>query len=97
MTVALAREASGVASTVGAAAFGRARLLEQSVEVEPGRLAVVLDAEKLCGLLGLGQRARDDDGDGLAVEEDVVVLKDVDVARDGELWRIERSDDRVDT
>ena len=47
-------------------------------------------------LLGLGQRAGDDDGDGLAVVEDVGVLEDVDVAGDGEFWRVEGRDDGVD-
>jgi hypothetical protein len=36
-------------------------------------------------LLGFGQGARDNDGDRLAAKENVGVLKDVDVARDGGL------------
>ncbi len=86
-----------IASVRGAAsALGRTGVLEQSVEVEFCGLLFVLDAEELCGLLGLGQRAGDDDGDGLAVVEDVGVLEDVDVAGRGELRRVERRDDGVD-
>ena len=59
---------------------GRASL-SRRVEVELGGLLLVGDAEKLCGLRGFGQRAGDDDGDGLAVVEDVGVLEDVDVCR----------------
>jgi hypothetical protein len=50
----------------------------------------------VCGLLGLGQRAGDDDGDGGRCR-DVGVLENVDVAGDGEFWRVERCDDGVDT
>ena len=87
----------GIAAARGAAsAFGRTGVFEQSVEVEFCGLLFVLDAEELCGLLGFGQRAGYDDGDGLAVVEDVGVLEDVDVARDGEFRRVERCDDGVD-
>ena len=87
----------GVAAARGAAsAFGRTGVLEQSVKVEFCGLLFVLDVEELCGLLGLGQRSGDDDGDGLAAVEDVGVLENVDVARDGEFWRVERCDDGVD-
>ena len=64
--------------------FGGTGVFEQSVEVEFGGLLLVLDAEEFCGLLGFGQRAGDDDGDGLAAVEDVGVLEDVDVAGYGE-------------
>ena len=88
----------GVAAASGAAStFGRTGVLEEGVEVEFGGLFFVLDVKKLGRLLGFGQRAGDDDGDGLAAEEDVGVLEDVDVAGDGEFGRVERRDDGVDT
>jgi hypothetical protein len=81
----------GVAAVRGfASALGGASILEQRVEAEFGGLLLVVDAEELRGLLGFGQRTRDDDGDGLAVVKDVGVLEDIDVAGDGEFWRVER-------
>ena len=94
--MALAREASGSPRRVVPPRFGGAGVFEQGVEVEFSGLLLVLDAEKLCGFVGLGQRAGDYDGNGLAAVEDVGVLEHIDVAWDGDLWRVERRDDGVD-
>ena len=62
---------------------------------------VVGDIEQACALHGLRQRARNDDGDGLAVVVDVGILKDADAAAcgagwSGELGRVEGREDGDD-
>ena len=60
------------------------------------------DVEQACSLHGLVERARNDDGDGLAVVEDIRVLENADVAAwrmrigDGELGRVEGREDGDD-